>query len=289
MLEQLNQQAAIDDRLTFIRHPSGLVQGVVRTELCSGSFFLLGAHVAEFQPAGQSPVLFMSEWSRFEEGAPIRGGIPICFPWFGPHPDNPDAPAHGLVRTQVWQVTDTSVGDNGSIAVTLELSSPPWKLSYRVQFGRELDVQLSISNAGPRPEVCEAALHTYFQLDDSRSARIFGLESLDYFDKLTASESPAAHAPLVFSAETDRIYFGNAPHIELQEPGLPRTISLRPRQSASTVVWNPWIDKSQKMPDFGDVEYLRMCCIETARVGRNRIELSPEQTEDFGVCITQQE
>ncbi len=286
MIHQLNQKFGIADALQFSVHSSGLIQGVIKTSTCSGSFFLLGGHLAEYQPSGQSkPVLFMSREAVFEVGKPIRGGVPICFPWFGPKASDPSAPAHGLVRTELWQVTG-SKRLNDAIVVDLSLNTAGFGLVYQISFGSKLGMSLTVSNLSEHVKPCEVALHTYFTIGDVSKVSIRGLESISYFDKISQKSEPASGNPIVFTAETDRVYSGVTPQIALEDSSLARTIVLRPQNSKSTVVWNPWIEKSKRLADFGDDEYLQMCCIETANVGQNQLELQPAKSESVAVEIS---
>lgn len=285
MLDGLNARFALPDQLLFEQHPSGLVQGRLETPLCRGSFFLHGAHVAEYQPAGQRPVLFMSEQSLFAADKPIRGGVPICFPWFGPSTTDSTAPAHGLVRTRSWEIVDTSSVTDGAVRVVLALKVEQWQLTYAVTFGAELDLNLQIVNQAETTRDCEAALHTYLQLADVDLASVHGLEQQAYFDKVSGEAVEPSGSPIRFTAETDRVYHGPVKEISVHDPGNGRTIRLMPRHSHSTVVWNPWVDKSRRLPDFGDQEFRQMCCVETANVGQHKLRLAPATEESMGVSL----
>ncbi len=284
MLDQLNQSFGLDQALRFSTHASGLIQGLVQTEACQASFFLLGGHLAEFQPHGEEPVLFMSAESQFEVGKAIRGGVPICFPWFGPNTSNPSAPSHGTVRTAMWDVTQTSFSD-GIVSVNLRILQEPFDLDYSLRFGSELDLRLSIKNTSSAEQRCELALHSYFRVSDISQVLISGLESLPFLDKLTSATVAASGKPLRFEGETDSVYQGVVQKIAIRDDGFKRVIRIIPQGSQSTVVWNPWIAKSKRMPDFGDQEYHRMCCVETANISPHELQLSPGGQAKTGVTI----
>jgi glucose-6-phosphate 1-epimerase len=286
MLDGLNNCYGLENELVFSHHPLGLVQGVISTPLCSGLFFLHGAHVAGFQPAGKQPVLFMSQRSEFVTGKPIRGGVPLCFPWFGPHPSDSSAPAHGLVRTRNWELASTSRVPSGEICIEFQLPIEHWRLHYSVTFGTELDLSLKILNLSEVSHTCEAALHTYLELADVQLASVHGLEQHPHLDKLTGEQIEPSGSPIRFTCETDRVYHGPVAEIVVHDPGYHRHIRLVPRGSHSTVVWNPWVEKSQRMPDFGDQEFQHMCCVETANVGENRFCIAAGGTSEMGVKIS---
>jgi glucose-6-phosphate 1-epimerase len=281
----LNDDYAIPGGLTFETHPSGLVMGQVSTKKCRGTFFLHGAHVTHFQPTSAAkPILFLSEQSWFASDKPIRGGIPICFPWFGPHPTEADKPAHGWARLRDWQVTETALlGEDVFVQLSLDLDE--WRLHYQILFGQSLELNLLVTNTADRNSSFEAALHTYFQIQEIDRCQIAGLESIGYLDQLTRTEHAPTGSPIVFREETDRIYQGVCASVSIHDLAGPRVIEVEPRHSASTVVWNPWVDKSLRMPDFGDEEYLKMCCVETANVRANKIELSPGSQHRMGLTL----
>ena len=285
MLNGINAQFALENQLQFITHPCGLIQGNVSTELCSGQFYLHGAHVAQFQPRGAEPLLFMSQRSEMRDDKPIRGGVPLCFPWFGPHPTDATAAAHGLVRTQSWQLQATSLEEDRVVRVELGLIVERWQLTYTVRWGASLDLNLAIGNLADEPRDCEVALHTYFALADVHTASVRGLEQQTHLDKLTGATEPASGQAIRFTQETDRVYHGSVPEVIIDDPGHQRQICVLPRNSQSTVVWNPWFAKSQRMSDFGDNEYLRMCCVETANVGSDRLHILPRSTANLGCVV----
>ncbi len=286
MLQALNQRFAIGEQLKFVVHPSGLLQGRIDTDQCTGSFFLLGAHLAEFQPKSQAhPILFMSNQAVFEIGKPIRGGIPICFPWFGPNKADASAPPHGLVRTAVWDMLESQRIEDG-IMIRLGCQSAPFQLTLTAVFGTTLDVTLHVQNESTTEQKCEVALHTYFQLGDARQATIFGLEQNEYRDQLTGNVNPPTGMGIQFTEETDRVYRGRIPVVSIEDPVNQRRIQVHPRNSDSTVVWNPWIAKSQRMVDFGDDEFERMCCVETANVAPHHWSIGAEQGQSIGFGIS---
>jgi glucose-6-phosphate 1-epimerase len=284
MLNGINERFGLDSQLQFALHPSGLIQGTVSTDLCGGQFYLHGAHVAYYAPAGARSLLFMSRHSEMCEDKPIRGGVPLCFPWFGPHPNDAAAPAHGLVRTRNWQLQATSLEADGVVRVALGLTVDRWQLTYTIRWGASLDLNLAIENLDDQPRECEVALHTYLALADVHTASVSGLEQQSHLDKLTGATEPASGQAIRFTQETDRVYHGAVSEVLIDDPGHHRKIRLLPRNSRSTVVWNPWIAKSHRMNDFGDDEYLHMCCVETANVGRDCLQIPAHATDSLG-CV----
>ena len=286
-LHELNQRHGIQG-LRFEAGSGGLTRAVMKTSVASGELYLHGAHVTQFQPEGHSPVLWMSEQSYFESGKPIRGGVPLCFPWFGPNSKDSTAPAHGLARTALWDVVATHAIDDDGIAIELSKTLDAFKLNYRVEFGKILQLSLKVGLlddiAGPRS--FEEALHTYFTVGDIKQVTIEGLEAYGYLDKVGGvTKRTATQESIRFTSETDRVYLDTNSKCTLRDPSLKRVITVSQTGSRSTVVWNPWVDKSARMPDFGDHEWPKMVCIETANVGDQAITIQPGQTQTMTARI----
>ena len=271
------------------RHPEaafssgkgGLRRMELRGEHGSAEIYLHGAHLTAFRPGGADPVLWMSEKSEFEVGKPIRGGVPICFPWFGRHPSDPSQPAHGFVRLREWQVESVSRLPDGSVRASLRFESDTetlqiWPHSFSLLFtvtvSRSLTMQLEARNTGTQAFTMSEALHTYYAVSDIRTVDLYGLEDAEYLDKVLESDSPRTQrGPIRFTAETDRPYLDTAAPCVIEDAGLNRSVRIEKRGSYTTVVWNPWVSKARRMEDFGDDEWKQMLCVETANALRNAI------------------
>ncbi len=288
MLHDLNMQYAIPG-LTFAQNTKGFTRAVVKTPTASGELYLQGAHVTSWFPFGHKPVLWLSQCSNFEKGKPIRGGVPICVPWFGPNAKVPSAPAHGFARLVEWRMASAESKEDGAIALRLEASIEPFSVSFNVEFGPQLKMTLRtrLSSNATSSVTFEDALHTYFSVSDVRSIAIGGLEKTSYVDKADqAALKPATNGPIRITSETDRVYLNTIADCVLTDEGLGRTIRVAKTGSASTVIWNPWIDKSIRMTDFGDDEWPQMVCIETANVAADSIELSPGEAHSTTAIIS---
>jgi len=279
-------------RVTFQEGQGDLPALEVTTPWSQAEIYLHGAHVTQFQKHGEPPLLFVSQCSRFESGAPIRGGIPIIFPWFGKPADKPGQ--HGFVRNQSWGLAEITSPADGSVIVRLSLEvrgetqeGPPCGLEYVVTVGHELTTELIVLNKSAHKLVFENCLHTYFTVGDINAVSVAGLKGVDYLDALAARqrklETPEA---IHFSGEVDRIYV-NTPHaVEIRDESLRRVIRVEKEHSLSTVVWNPWIAKAKAMPDFGDDEYQRMVCVESGNVAVNELALLPGETSRLKVKLS---
>ncbi|OGV59138.1 MAG: D-hexose-6-phosphate mutarotase [Lentisphaerae bacterium GWF2_52_8] len=272
-IADLNQRAAIPGHLNFVEGPGGLPVAEISNGHCKAAVSIYGAHVMSFHPKGAAPVLWMSAQSYFTEGKPIRGGIPLCWPWFGLHPTDSSKPGHGFARIMRWNLAETAAEADGSSKIVLTLSESeetfalwphPFTLELTVIAGKELRVSLSMRNTGETPFTCTAALHTYFEVGKIEEVSVEGLDKCRYIDTVGGTRiEKLQKGPVTFDSETDRIYLETSADCRIDDPGLKRSILIKKHGSKSTVVWNPWVEKSKRMPDFGDEEYHGMLCVET--------------------------
>ncbi|MGB8168973.1 MAG: D-hexose-6-phosphate mutarotase [Chthoniobacteraceae bacterium] len=281
---------------TFHAGPDGLTRLRVASALATAEITLDGAHVTHFQPAGAAPVLFLSRSSHFAPGKPIRGGVPVCFPWFGPRAGHPESPAHGFARVHCWEAESLAAEESGSVTAILRLASDEqtrahWPHDFiarlRIDVARQLTITLHVENTGPAQFQFEEALHTYFAVSDIREVLITGLEGAAYIDKtdsLKRKQLGSEHLRL--AAETDCVFPATTATCIINDPALHRRILVEKSGSQTTVVWNPWIAKAAAMPDFGDDEWPQMLCIETANTGDDAITLAPGSTHSMSATIS---
>lgn len=290
----LNQRFGIPGQAVFRDGPGGFPVLTLTHPRGTLELTPYGGHVLSYQPAGQAPVLFLSQASSYVPGKPIRGGIPVCWPWFGPHPGDPALPMHGFARLLFWDVEAVESGVDG-MEVRLGLRDDDrtraywphaFELSLRVGMGTSLQVELTTRNTGTQPFVLTQALHTYFTVGDIGKASIEGLESASYFDSLTRQGMAPEGQPIVIRSEVDRVYLGTDADCRIRDSALGRTIRVAKRGSHSTVVWNPWIDKSKRMPDFGDDEYPGMLCIEATNARDDAVTVAPGHSHTLAQVLS---
>jgi glucose-6-phosphate 1-epimerase len=265
--------------------PGGLERLSLAAPSGDADIYLQGAHVAHFQPNGHGPVLWMSRESRYEAGKPLRGGVPICFPWFGPKAGAPEAPLHGFARIRPWTLREVTPAAGGALRAVLAFSSGEatrahfphdFAALFTVTVGATLRMELAVTNAGREAFSFEQALHTYLAVGDVRQARITGLEATGFVDKTDAmGRKPAEGRPLAIAAETDRVYLGTTDAVTVEDPAMKRRLVIGKSGSRTTVVWNPWVAKAKAMPDFGDEEWPGMLCVETANAMDDAVTLAP--------------
>lgn len=256
-----------------------------------------GAHAWSYQPAGQAPVLWQSAKSWFSDGQPIRGGVPVCFPWFGPGRTGALQPGHGFVRLQSWHLSDIkdTIDRDGRLLVEYEIDNAmtgqqehfphPYRAYLRAKFTPEyLGLTLEVTNPGDTEFSFEGALHTYLVVGDVRQVRVTGLDGATYLDKVSG-ETAAQSGDVTITGETDRVYRSTG-EVVLHDPVLGRRLCISKSGAANTVVWNPWVDKAAAMADFGDDEWQGMICIEAANALDDAITLRPGETHTLKQRIT---
>jgi glucose-6-phosphate 1-epimerase len=278
----LNQQYALPGHVQFQSGPGGLVTAVVENDFCHAAVTLAGAHVISYQPKGRTDVFWMSPNSAYSVGKPIRGGIPVCWPWFGPHPFDPhNQPMHGFARISMWTVNSTCALQDGSTEVRLGLhnnqqSIAMWPHAFELElvltFGTILDVDLLVRNPGEQAFQYNAALHHYFQVSDVRKISISGLEDTDYLDKVENFARKHQDGAVVITAQTDRIYLDTINECVIEDPGLRRAIHIAKAGSRTTVVWNP-AERAAQMLDIGAGNENVFVCVETANAADDIVEV----------------
>lgn len=281
-VEQLNKEFLLESGGGTLRFNAGkgdIPVAEIQNEQATASISLQGAHVLSWVPAGGGEVIWVSEDAIFALARSLRGGIPVCWPWFGLHESNTDFPAHGFARTVLWQVADTQQLATGETQITFKLEpgllddtfQKMWPLAtlaeYRVTIGRVLTLELITHNYSDQPVKIGQALHTYFIVDDVSKTTVVGLEGKDYLDKTDGFKRKTQSGPITISAEVDRVYLQTPDDVAIDDGK--RRINIKKQGSRSTVVWNPWKVAAEKMGDLGKDGYLKMLCVESANAAED--------------------
>jgi glucose-6-phosphate 1-epimerase len=296
-IEQLSAQFALPGKVAFEAGQGGLTRVAITGDGGEAHVYLQGAHVTHFRPASSAtPVLFLSKESRFAAGRAIRGGVPICFPWFGPLEGHDTAPAHGFARTSHWTVLSTVANADGTVSVRLGLEgsaadSKIWPHAFRavytVTVGAELRVSLRVEHVAGELFLFEEALHTYLTVGEVKAVSLTGLASTEYIDKvLGGKHQTEGIAPIQFTGETDRVYLETDAPCVVSDPATHRAIHVRKKHSGSTVVWNPWVAKSKALSDLGDDEWPGFLCVESANIGPSAVILRAGESHEIEVAIS---
>jgi len=286
-IEQLNEAYGIAGQLVFASGKGDMPVVTISNDGGEASIALQGAHVLGFQAKGQPPLIWMSEEATFAPGKSLRGGVPICWPWFGSHASDASLPGHGPARTVDWQPVASESLNDGRTRISFELMETdktrqmcahPLRVQLHVTVGSSLALELETTNLGNSVFTLGAALHTYFAVGDVRLAHIEGLDGCAYIDKMDGALRKQQHGSLSITEETDRIYLDTGSRSEIIDPFLGRRIVIESSGSASMVVWNPWIETANKMGDLGTDGYLNMLCVETANASDDVVQIAAGST-----------
>lgn len=285
-VHQLSEQFAIEDEVWFEELAEEYPVVRIKNAYASASIALHGAHLTNFQPADQEPVIFTSQAAIFREGKAIRGGIPVCWPWFGAHPDK--QPSHGYARISFWALEHV---ENLEDVTQLKFSLAPQakqtnsNLSATLEFhiGKDLQLTLQTRNLGDQTETFSEALHNYFHVTDSRQTHVHGLDGASYIDTTGEESTHTQQGPVEFTGETDRIYHSDRETV-IEDLVSQRRIHVTKTGSQSTVVWNPGQDKGSAMGDLLDEEIHHFVCVESANV-RNQ-SITPPAGETHALHLT---
>lgn len=278
----LNERFAIPGIAQVSAGNGGLPKLRITTSAGSAEIYLHGAQVTSWQPAGEQEAIFLSRHSRWENGKAIRGGIPICFPWFRAKTDDPKAPAHGVVRTKGWRLESLS-DEQDTVVVTLATESDEqtrswwpyeFRLVHRIRVGAELTLELNVTNTGDGPFHFEEALHTYYRVGNVERLHIQGLDGAAFLDNRDENSRKQQAGDLVLTQATDNAYVDTEHAVEVVDPVLGRRICLEKQNSITTVAWNPWKDGAAALADLGDEEWQQFVCVEASNILAGGITLA---------------
>ncbi len=283
--QQLNTQFGIAEQLNFREDASGLIVADINNAQGSAALCLQGAHLMTWQPKSQAmPVVWLSRDAKMAAGKSIRGGAPVCWPWFGAHATEATFPGHGFARTVPWQVIESGIEPNGATRLTLRLvpsdkTRVQWSHDCNVDLtvivGEKLRMEMTTENTSATDFVIGEALHTYLQIGDIGAVRVTGLEGGDYWDKVGGSTLRKQDGAITFSSEVDRVYINTGAECVIHDDKLQRRIRINKSGSLSTVVWTPWTEKANKMGDMGQPEGWReMVCVETVNAVDNVVTVA---------------
>jgi glucose-6-phosphate 1-epimerase len=289
-IQQLNADFGIANHIEFVQGKGGLSCIQVNNTKASALISVYAGQVLSFKPVNQTEdFMFISGNAYFAEGKASKGGVPICWPWFGAAPEEQDVteikrPDHGFVRTNFWVVVATEMLANGDSKIVLEFkdaekSREIWPYSFHlileILISDSLTLQLLTRNTGKQPFVITEAFHAYLNVGDVRKIKVSGLENTDYLDKNAGFAR--AHQPgvITLTEETDRIYTNNKHQLLLDDPTFKRQIKISSSGNKNVVVWNPWTKGAAAIKDLDDDDYKRFICLEVANAAEHSVEVQP--------------
>jgi glucose-6-phosphate 1-epimerase len=282
-------QKLLGDGVTVYQDSNDLSFLSIENQHATATIALQGAHVMHWQPKkAKKPVLWLSSGARYTKGRSIRGGIPICWPWFGAHPTDSSYCPHGFARVIPWQLLESKTLENGSTRIILEMTQTDVakrQLSYAYRFvleiiiGQTLRLEMKTTNLADHPFMIGEAFHTYFHVSDVEKIQVTGLENLVFSDKVAGYERNVQHGPIKFNTEFDRVYLNSRRDLVIHDAGFDRKIRITKSCSHTTVIWTPWHDKAALLGDMGQAdEWRRMICLESANAMENSVTIYPNDT-----------
>lgn len=292
--EELNAEHGIEGVLRVTEGRGGLPLVEIGNARASARVSPYAGQVLGYRPSGAGDdLLFVGDRAYFEAGKAIKGGVPICWPWFGADPEGKGRPAHGFVRSLPWRLSGTEAVDVGTTRVTLEIEDDeatralwpyPFQLRLDVTVGATLGVVLTTRNPGGTPFLLTQGLHAYFKTGDATRAVVLGLDGCRYIDKAAGANDAVRHqqGPVTVGAEVNRIYEGVGPELAIEDPALGRRVRIRGRNSRTCVVWNPWVETARAMDDLYDEDYKRFVCVETVNAASEVVEVAPGADVSLG-------
>lgn len=284
-IEQLNTDYGIAGQLKFVEGKGGFPFIEISNSMAKALISIYGGQVLSFQPVNSSKdLMFLSDKAYYQEKKAIKGGIPLCWPWFGDDPEGLGRSSHGFARNSFWTVMGTEVTPAQETKVTLRLVdspetqkiwSPAFNLTLEIIVGNSLTLELITHNTGDKAFTITQAFHTYFQVGDIDKVKVLGLEDRQYLDKVANFQAKQQQGTVTIAEEVDRIYTDVTKELVIDDPSLGRKTIINSEGSKTAVVWNPWIDICAKSADLEDRDYQRFICVETANAAEDVVEIAP--------------
>jgi glucose-6-phosphate 1-epimerase len=287
-IEQLNAKFGIAKQIEIIEGNGGLPFISITNSSAKALISIYAGQVLSFQPAGESDdLMFLSDKAYYQEGKAIKGGVPICWPWFGPDPDASGRPAHGFVRNRLWNVLTTEITQTGETKVVLGLVDTEetraiWPYSFElaiaISVGKTLTLELITRNTDVKAFSITQAFHTYFSVGDIKQVKVLGLEGKNYIDKVEKGVQKQQEGAIKITSEVDRIYTNTSGKLVIDEEELKRQIIITSQGSKTAVVWNPWVEICSQMADLDNEAYKKLICVETTNAADDIVIIEPGQS-----------
>ncbi len=293
-IEKLNDTFGIEGKVKFAKMENDLVYLSITNKYADAKISLYGAHIVSFRPPNSEDILWMSPKSSFQVGQPIRGGIPVCFPWFGPHKTDLAKPQHGFGRLMNWEVAETSVQATGETLIRLQLCSSDetkafWPHDFcaelRVIVGKTLEISLKVTNQSDESLEYTCALHSYYNLSSIENTTITGLIGASYHSQLEPGEFVQESRKIeILKAET-RHYHNTEATCTIEDTLFKRKIRIQKAGSKITTVWNPGKETCATIGDMPDDAYLHFVCVEAVNAFDDLIKLAPGNSHTTSAII----
>ena len=297
-VSELKNKFSLDGILDITEVHSSFPLIKINNQYASAVISLYGGQVLSYTQHEEDELLFLSDKAFYEVGKAIKGGIPICWPWFGADPEGKGRPAHGFARNSLWDLGSTEQTASGETKVVISLLSNDvikklfpfeFKLSLTVVVGKELDIELTTRNMDEESFDITQALHTYFSVEDVNSVAVLGLDGSDYLDKAksnTGEENKTQKGDVIFDSEVDRIYLNVPSNLKIKQKDSVKSTEIKSTNNKTAVVWNPWKELCEKSADLKPDDYTRFVCVETANAADDVINVMPGEVFSLRVVYS---
>ena len=298
-IQALNNKFSIQNHLDIVEEKKGFPFLKISNQYATAVISLYGGQVLSYKKQGYQDLLFLSECAYYEKAKAIKGGIPVCWPWFGNDPENKGRPAHGFARNALWSLLSTKQLESGATEIVMQLTQSeqskqlwPYDFELRLEIvvSDELSLNLCTKNTDNESFIITQALHTYFSVADISETYVHGLDGCDYLDKAKSNTGPEDKTQIgkvVFEQEVDRIYLNVPDKLVLEDKAKNKRVKINSQNNKTAVVWNPWEELSKQSTDLDDDAYKRFVCIETANAANDIIKLEPGKS--FNLFVTYQQ
>lgn len=284
-----DENIELHPHIKFTEDENGLQYIEIDNPLATAKIALQGAHIIHWRPKGEkNDVLWVSDHARYVKGRSIRGGAPVCWPWFGAHPTDSTRCQHGFVRVIPWKLIDTHTTYTGATRLVLQMIetpeakqqlSYPYVLTIMFTIGKRLKIDMATTNKAHHPFVIGEAFHTYINVSDVENIKVTGLEDIVYADKVRDYQRYVEHGVLRFKSEFDRVFLNHTEDCVIYDKGYDRIIRIAKSGSDTTIVWNPWSEKAHALGDMGSGdEWRKFICVESANAMENSVVINPNRT-----------
>ncbi|CCN73488.1 D-hexose-6-phosphate mutarotase [Vibrio nigripulchritudo] len=264
-LRTLPALTVLSDNVSIVEKDNVKIVRVIH-EKAEAGIALHGGHVVSFKPSGQQDLIWMSKEAKFDGKAALRGGVPVCWPWFG----RIAAPAHGFARSSQWDLVEHRENENGVI-VSLGLkpnaeTKAIWDFDFEailnVEISDTLTITLDVKNTDSKAWTFSGALHTYLNVGDILNTETTGMGA-EYIDSLQDDKVCQGGEVLKLTDTIDRVYTQPEAQIRVSDSSFDRTIVIENQGHNSAVLWNPWKEGAEGMGDMQDDGYQTMLCVES--------------------------
>ena len=293
-INKLEEKFGVKGKIGFSKPENNLLFLTVKNQYATAKISLYGAHVTSYKPGRSKDLLWMSPDSSFEVGKPIRGGIPVCFPWFGPHKTDSSKPQHGFARLMYWDLVETANQPGGETIVKLQLNSSEatkeyWPYDFYAEMtiivGQTLQVSLKVVNSDDQPFEYTCALHSYYNVSDIGNIAITGLLGASYHSQLEPGEFVQTMPVIEIKKAETRHYHNTEATCVIEDSGFKRFIRVEKSGSKITTVWNPGKETCAAIGDLPNDAYKTFVCVEAVNAFDDVITLHPADSHTTSSMI----